>query len=50
VFMFMSPLTATLLSVAFLGERITPQFVAGSILIITGITLTQRRYVNKTKN
>ena len=50
VFMFMSPLTATLLSVAFLDERITPQFIAGSILIITGITITQRRYLSKTKN
>jgi drug/metabolite transporter (DMT)-like permease len=50
VFMFMIPLTATFLSVASLGERITPQFIAGSILIIIGITLAQWRYVNKTKN
>jgi len=47
VFMFMSPLTATILSVTFLGDRITLQFIAGSLLIIIGIIVSQRRSVGK---
>ncbi len=43
VFMFISPLTATILSVLFLGEIMTIQFLAGSLLIIIGITMTQKR-------
>ncbi len=43
VFMFMSPLTATLLSVVFLGDRITLPFLIGSLLIIFGIMLSQKR-------
>ncbi|MEM2898696.1 MAG: DMT family transporter [Nitrososphaerota archaeon] len=42
-FMFMSPLTATLISVVFLGDELTLQFLLGSLLIITGIMLSQKK-------
>lgn len=42
-FMFMSPLTATLMSVLFLGDKITLPFLMGSSLIIFGIMLSQKR-------
>lgn len=43
VFMFMSPLTATILSFIFLGDIITLQFLVGSLLVVTGIITSQRR-------
>ncbi|MEM2004196.1 MAG: DMT family transporter [Nitrososphaerota archaeon] len=43
VFMFISPLTATILSVIFLGEVITTQFLIGSLFVIIGIIISQRK-------
>ena len=41
-FIYLEPLIATLMGVAFLGERITGALVAGGTVIFTGVYLTER--------
>jgi drug/metabolite transporter (DMT)-like permease len=41
-FIYLEPLIATLMGVAFLGERITGSLVAGGTVIFTGVYLTER--------
>jgi len=41
-FIYLEPLIATLMGVAFLGERITASLVAGGTVIFTGVYLTER--------
>jgi len=41
-FVYLEPVIATLLAVAFLGERITPPLVAGGSVIFAGVYLTER--------
>jgi len=41
-FIYLEPLIATLMGVAFLGERITGSLVAGGTVIFTGVFLTER--------
>jgi drug/metabolite transporter (DMT)-like permease len=41
-FIYLEPLIATLMGVAFLGERITGPLVAGGTVIFTGVYLTER--------
>lgn len=37
---YIQPITTTLLAIVFLGEKITPSFIGGSVLILTGIFLS----------
>jgi len=41
-FVYLEPVIATLLAVAFLGERITPPLVASGTVIFSGVYLTER--------
>ena len=41
-FIYLEPVIATLMGVAFLGERITGSLVAGGTVIFTGVYLTER--------
>ena len=41
-FIYLEPVIATLMAVAFLGERITTPLVAGGTVIFTGVYLTER--------
>jgi drug/metabolite transporter (DMT)-like permease len=41
-FIYLEPVIATVLAVAFLGERITAPLVAGGTVIFTGVCLTER--------
>ena len=41
-FIYLEPVIATVLAVAFLGERITAPLVAGGTVIFTGVYLTER--------
>jgi len=41
-FIYLEPVIATLMGVAFLGERISTSLVAGGTVIFTGVYLTER--------
>ena len=41
-FVYVEPVIATLMAVAFLGERITAPLVAGGTVIFAGVYLTER--------
>lgn len=41
-FIYLEPVIATLMAVAFLGERVTMQLVAGGTVIFAGVYLTER--------
>jgi drug/metabolite transporter (DMT)-like permease len=41
-FIYLEPLIATLMGVAFLGERLTAPLIAGGTVIFTGVYLTER--------
>jgi drug/metabolite transporter (DMT)-like permease len=41
-FLYVEPVIATLLAVAFLGERVTPPLAVGGTVILAGVILTER--------
>jgi drug/metabolite transporter (DMT)-like permease len=41
-FIYLEPVLATLMAVAFLGERVTAQLIAGGTVIFAGVYLTER--------
>jgi drug/metabolite transporter (DMT)-like permease len=41
-FIYLEPVLATLMAVAFLGERVSAQLVAGGTVIFAGVYLTER--------
>ncbi len=41
IFIYLNPITAILIAVPFFGEKITPQFLGGAVLIVLGIVLAQ---------
>jgi drug/metabolite transporter (DMT)-like permease len=43
VFTNLQPLATAVLAHLFLGEHVTPQFVAGALVVISGVVLAQRR-------
>lgn len=43
VFINLVPLSAVLMGVVFLGERLEPSLIVGALLICSGVTLTNRR-------
>lgn len=43
IFTYMDPVVAVLIAIPLLGEKITPPFIIGSVLIFTGILIAEHR-------
>ena len=43
VYIYLNPLITILFSVVFLNEHITPYMIAGTVLIVMGLLISERR-------